>query len=134
MTRITPQHYAIALDALLAERNADEYVAILTAFVQVLTMDGMISRAEEILSAFQSLCDTRTHTVSAHVVSRTPLSSEMRTDMIAYVKERTTSSAVRLIETIDHDILGGIRLTYEHRILDATIRTRLNTLSHALHA
>lgn len=134
MTRMTPQHYAIALDALLAERDVNEHASILTAFANVLVIDGMTNRVEEILSAFRSLCDTRTHTVSAHVVSCAPLSSEMRTDIIAYVKERTASSAVRLIETIDHDTLGGMRLTYEHRILDATIRTRLNTLVHALHA
>jgi F-type H+-transporting ATPase subunit delta len=65
---------------------------------------------------------------SANVITATPLTDELRTQLEAYVKTMTDSQSVSLTEQIDPSIKGGIIIETPTKRYDASIATKLKQL------
>ena len=64
-------------------------------------------------------------------ISAVPLSEEMRAKLIRRVAD-LTGKHVELRSKVDPGVLGGLRLEYEGKSLDGTVRQRLDGLKKAL--
>ncbi len=71
-------------------------------------------------------------TVIANVSSAHELSVETKKMIINLVKKQIDNASVHLSESIDQDLLGGIRLEFADSQLDTTIRRRLTTLKQTI--
>ena len=66
--------------------------------------------------------------VLARISSARPLTDELRTQLIDYVKSSTDASKVTLDEKIDASLLGGVIVQTSDKMLDASVATRLKQL------
>jgi F-type H+-transporting ATPase subunit delta len=75
--------------------------------------------------------DERARKVRVQVVSAVPLTDGEREQVNEMVRRRFDLEPV-LVETVDPAVLGGVRVQVGDRVIDATVRSRLDALKDQL--
>jgi F-type H+-transporting ATPase subunit delta len=104
-----------------------------TRFLGVLAENRRLSALSDMITAFKTIAAAQRGEVSAKVTSAHPLSD----DQLARLKEKLTARqgrTVMLTADVDPDLLGGLVVTIGSQRIDASIRTRLNSLAQAMKA
>lgn len=104
-----------------------------TNFLGVLASNRRLSKLPDMIAAFKAIAAAQRGEVTATVTSAHPLSDEQ----IATLKDKLTARegrTVMLSADVDPDLLGGLVVTIGSQRIDASIRTRLNSLSQAMKA
>jgi F-type H+-transporting ATPase subunit delta len=99
--------------------------------VGVLINNRRLSALPEVLSAFGTLLAEQRGQQTAEVVTAHPLTATQRTQIAARLTEAGYSN-VRLTETVDASILGGLIVKIGSRLYDTSIKSRLQRLSYAM--
>ncbi|MFN3989084.1 MAG: F0F1 ATP synthase subunit delta [Erythrobacter sp.] len=102
-------------------------------FLGVLANNRRLAALPSIIAAFRAIAAAQRGEVSAKVTSAHPLSAEQ----LAALKDKLTARqgrAVMLSAEVDPDLLGGLVVTIGSQRIDASIRTRLNSLAQAMKA
>ncbi|KPP91516.1 MAG: F0F1 ATP synthase subunit delta [Erythrobacter sp.] len=104
-----------------------------TRFLGVLAENRRLAKLSDMIAAFKAIAAAQRGEVGAKVTSAHPLSDEQ----LARLKERLTARegrTVMLTADVDPELLGGLVVTIGSQRIDASIRTRLNSLSQAMKA
>ncbi len=104
-----------------------------TNFVGVLAGNRRLAKLTAIIAAFKAIAAAQRGEVTATVTSAHPLSD----DQIAALKTKLTQRegrTVMLTAAVDPDLLGGLIVTIGSQRIDASIRTRLNSLAQTMKA
>ncbi|TAD85972.1 MAG: F0F1 ATP synthase subunit delta [Sphingomonadales bacterium] len=107
--------------------------ALTTNFIGVLSANRRLAKLPAIISAFKAIAAAQRGEVTATVTSAHPLSD----DQLASLKTKLTARegrTVMLTASVDPDLLGGLVVTIGSQRIDASIRTRLNSLAKAMQA
>lgn len=107
--------------------------ALTANFLGVLAANRRLHKLPAIISAFKAIAAAQRGEVTATVTSAHPLSD----DQIAALKTKLTARegrTVMLTAQVDPDLLGGLVVTIGSQRIDASIRTRLNSLAQAMKA
>ena len=102
-------------------------------FLGVLAGNRRLAKLPAIVSAFKAIAAAQRGEVTATVTSAHPLSD----DQLAALKTKLTARegrTVMLTAAVDPDLLGGLVVTIGSQRIDASIRTRLNSLAKAMQA
>lgn len=102
-------------------------------FLGVLAGNRRLSKLPEMITAFKTIAAAQRGEVSAKVTSAHPLTDEQ----LSALKDKLTARVgrtVMLSADSDPDLLGGLVVTIGSERIDASIRTRLNSLSQAMKA
>ena len=104
-----------------------------TNLARLLIEAGRIGEAVDIDEEFQRLADVAAGRVRATVTTAIELEEQDR-DRVARELSRRLDKEVRLSLVVDSHILGGMKLQYGDRIVDASLATRLEQLRRRLAA
>lgn len=107
--------------------------ALTTNFLGVLAGNRRLAKLPAIIAAFKAIAAAQRGEVTATVTSAHPLSD----DQLAALKTKLTARegrTVMLSAKVDPDLLGGLVVTIGSQRIDASIRTRLNSLAKAMQA
>ncbi len=107
--------------------------ALTTNFLGVLAGNRRLAKLPAIIAAFKAIAAAQRGEVTATVTSAHPLGE----DQIAALKTQLTARegrTVMLSASVDPDLLGGLVVTIGSQRIDASIRTRLNSLAKAMQA
>ena len=116
------------IDATAAAMNLDP---ITRNFLGVLARNRRLAQLGSVIRAFDMLAAGHRGEVTAEVVSAHPLSDDQVAALKANLKARTGRDiAVDL--AVDPSILGGLVVKVGSRMIDGSIRTKLDTLAHAM--
>lgn len=107
--------------------------ALTTNFLGVLANNRRLSKLPEMIGAFKMIAAAQRGEVSATVTSAHPLSDEQLSTLKTKLTARE-GRTVMLESSVDPDLLGGLVVTIGSQRIDASIRTRLNSLSQAMKA
>ena len=91
------------------------------------------SLLDNIVEEFDRYKDVNENRVQARVVSATKLDDDLLEALRSALEERTRKSVV-LTETIDPEVLGGLRVNVGDRVLDGTLRRSLQDMRRNLAA
>jgi F-type H+-transporting ATPase subunit delta len=91
------------------------------------------SLLDNIVDEFDRYKDVNENRVQARVVSATKLDDDLREALRSALEERTRKSVV-LTETVDPEVLGGLRVKVGDRVLDGTLRRSLQDMRRNLAA
>jgi F-type H+-transporting ATPase subunit delta len=86
-----------------------------------------------VVQEFDQYRDRHEGRVQARVVSAHELDPDLLAALQAALEQRTRKSVV-LTETVDPDVLGGLRVKVGDRVLDGTVRRRLQDLRRSFAA
>jgi F-type H+-transporting ATPase subunit delta len=102
-----------------------------TAFVGVLAKNRRLSALPAIAADFAALAAARRGEISARVTAAHPLSADQQTALAAKLKAGLGRD-VALDITIDPAILGGLVVRVGSRMIDSSLKTRLDALGRTL--
>ncbi|MBI1403031.1 MAG: F0F1 ATP synthase subunit delta [Porphyrobacter sp.] len=102
-------------------------------FLGVLAANRRLGKLPGIISAFKAIAAAQRGEVSATVTSAHPLTQTQLTALKNKLTARE-GRTVMLSAKVDPDLLGGLVVTIGSQRIDASIRTRLNSLAQAMKA
>ena len=117
-----------AVRALNAALGLDPITA---KFLGVLADNGRLSELKNVVKLVRRLAADHRGETTAEVTSAHPLSDDQLSQLAQKLKARE-GKVVKIKASVDPEILGGLVVRIGSRQIDSSIRTRLNTLAHAM--
>ena len=105
--------------------------ATTTRFLGVLAHNRRLSQLQQIIRAFRGLASRHRGEKTAEVTSAHQLSDAQVAELKQQLRQRIGSD-VAVEHTTDPALLGGLVVRIGSQMIDSSIRTRLNTLAHAM--
>jgi F-type H+-transporting ATPase subunit delta len=100
-------------------------------FLGVLAGNRRLAKLPEMIRAFASIAAAQRGEVTAEVTSAHALTDDQLAALATRLKARE-GKEVKVRTTVDPDILGGLVVRIGSQQIDSSIRTRLNSLAHAM--
>lgn len=100
-------------------------------FLKLLTEKGAISHFPHCCVAFREQYNADNGILPVQAVSAVPL-SEAQVQKLTEKLEVITGKTVELTNRVDPDCLGGVRLDYDGKRVDGTVKNRLDGIAAAL--
>lgn len=122
---------ADAAKAIAATARALALDPLTTRFLGVLADNGRLSQLDAVIRTFAHLAAGHRRETRAEVTSAFPLNDDQLSALKAQLKTRDDSD-VAIEAKVDPAILGGIVVRLGSRMIDASIKTKLNTLAQAM--
>ena len=116
---------ARAMDALLKKAGVSPLVR---KFVGVVASNGRLASLKDIISWFLDDLAARRGEVSAEVVSAVPLDGALGEELRNAVSRVAGSDRVSLAKRVDPSLIGGLVVRIGSRMIDSSIKTKLNRL------
>ena len=127
-----PQVSREALSRVLAGLGEALALAQLTRnFLGVLAQNRRAAELPATVRAFQSIAAAQRGEVTAEVASAHPLTDEQLSTLEQKLRARE-GRTVKLKTRVEPELLGGLVVTIGSKRIDSSIRSRLNTLAHAM--
>lgn len=104
---------------------------ITAKFLGVLAKNGRLAELRPVIRAFRQLAAHHRGETTAEVTSAHPLDDEQVAKLQSSLKARL-GREVAIDARVDPTILGGIIIRHGSQMIDASIRTKLNTLANAM--
>ena len=117
-----------AIRALVPTMGVDPITA---KFLGVLADNGRLSELKAVIRTVRQLAAGHRGETSAQVTSARPLDDRQVAELKANLKARAGRDVV-IDARVDPSILGGIVVRLGSQMIDASIRTKLNTLAQAM--
>lgn len=102
-----------------------------TKTLAVLAHNRRLAQIGPVSAAFQKFAANERGEIRADVTSARPLTAAQEKELQKQLKKRMGSDVVLTTHT-DSDILGGLIVKIGSEMIDSSLKTRLNTLSHAM--
>ena len=118
-----------ALDAVLDKAG----IGGLTAkFLGVVTANRRLFAVRDVVKAYRALVARHHGEISAQVTVAEPLSDAHRAAIMDTLKSVTGKDNVGLDVKVDPAIIGGLVVKLGSRMVDSSLRTKLNSIRHAM--
>ena len=101
------------------------------AFLGVLAQNRRLNQIPAIIRAFRGLASRHRGETTAEVTSAYPLDDAQLAELKQQLRRRV-GREVAVETTVDKSLLGGLVVRIGSQMIDSSIRTRLNTLAHAM--
>lgn len=120
-----------AAKAVAATAGALKLDATTTNFLGVLAQNRRLSQLPAIIRAFRQLAAAHRGETTAEVTSAHPLDAEQVDALKAQLRTRLGRD-VTVDLSVDPSLLGGLVVKIGSQMIDSSIKTRLNSLAHAM--
>ena len=117
-----------ALDAVLVKAGI---TGIAANFLKVLTSNRRLFAVADVIKAFRALVAKFKGEATAEVVVAEPL-SEKNLDALKTALKTVSGKDVDLNVKVDPSIIGGLVVKLGSRMVDSSLRTKLNSIKHAM--
>lgn len=111
-----------------AGRISDDLLGLLVTVVD----KGHIINIRDILMHFIKLVKKKKNIGEASVTSAIDLSDEQKSNIEKRLLETTAYDKIETTYAVDKDLIGGLVIRIEDRVVDSSIRTKLDKLSKTL--
>jgi len=130
--KVTSKQYAESLYEAVKGKNDSQVKDAVKNFLEILIANNDISKADKIVKEFKKLWNKEEGIVEAEVVSARELGSDIIKLLNGYIVKLSKAKKVILNNKIDKDVLGGVVIKYEDKILDGSLRTKLGELKNEM--
>ncbi|MFA6389667.1 MAG: ATP synthase F1 subunit delta, partial [Patescibacteria group bacterium] len=89
-------------------------------------------KAKDIARELDKIYRKEEGVLEAEITSANPLKREMANMLKEYVAGISGAKKVEMKESVDKDILGGVIIRYEDKVIDGSLRNRLSELKRDL--
>lgn len=125
---ISSRQYAESLYEAVRDKNDSQIKDAINNFFNILVQNNDMAKAEEVVKEFEETWDREQGIIKAKVVSAKELDNDIVKLLNNYIAELSGAKKVSLNQEVNKNILGGVIIKYEDKILDGSLRARLNEL------
>jgi len=122
------EEQAKAIDAIFKQAGTGELVSNL---FKVVARNRRLFAARDIVRAYRSLMAAHRGEMVAEVTTAEPLSDENATRLREILADQT-GRVIKLATKVDPSLIGGLVVKVGSRMIDTSLRTRLNSLKTAM--
>lgn len=126
--KITARQYALSLSEAVDNKSAREVKAVIKKFIELLAGKNQLGEAEKIIAEFVKIWNDQRGIVEAEVASANGLAKEIVKLLKNYIVKLSGAKEVKISEEIDKNILGGVIIRYDDKILDGSLKASLKEL------
>jgi F-type H+-transporting ATPase subunit delta len=130
--KILPKQYALALYEEVLDKKKSEAKSIIEDFARLIYANNDIAKLDKIISEFEKIWNREEGIVEAEVISARELNKATVKQIKNYIVELTRAKEVSIEEKLDKNLLGGVVLKYGDKVLDGSIKTKLNDLKNQM--
>ncbi|MGB0749585.1 MAG: F0F1 ATP synthase subunit delta [Magnetospiraceae bacterium] len=125
---ISVAQQAAAMNAVLTKAGAHDLV---TNFVGVVARNRRLFALPDMISAFLAIHAEKRGEISARVISAKPL-TEAQSESLAGALKQAVGADVAIEASVDSSLLGGLVVQVGSRMVDSSLRTKLQHLRLAM--
>lgn len=125
----TADEQVIAISALLDKAKIGGLAA---NFLKLVASKRRLFAVEGMIRGFAALVDKMNGVVAAEVTVPAALSDKNRAAVLDAVKSVTGGASVALTEKVDPSIIGGLIVKVGSKMVDASLKTKLNSIKLAM--
>jgi F-type H+-transporting ATPase subunit delta len=129
--KINSKQYAVALLESL-EENKDNEKEVAKKFAAALISAGQVSRWPEIMEIFEKIWNKKNNIVKADIFSANSLSAETINVLKEMIKEKSSGIEIKIEQKVDKSLLGGVVLHYGDKVLDLSLKNKIEKLKEEL--
>jgi len=100
-------------------------------FVQVLAQNGRLEALPQIQILYEGLRHEREGVLDARIISALPLNDEQTKQLVARLETKYQRKISVQVE-VDPQLIGGVKIMVGDKVIDATVRGRLDAMAAAL--
>jgi F-type H+-transporting ATPase subunit delta len=126
-----PNTHEGALEALILGALGERLDGKGRNLVQVLIENRRLELVPHVLALFEDLRREHEGTVEAKVFSALPISEDQLKQLIAALEAKYSRKVTAQVE-VDPKLIGGARIVIGDKVIDATVRGRLDAMATAL--
>jgi F-type H+-transporting ATPase subunit delta len=101
-------------------------------FLKVITANRRLFAVRDMIKAYRALVARHKGELTAQVTVAEPLNEAHRADIVDALKSVTGKENVGLDVKVDPAIIGGLVVKLGSRMVDSSLRTKLNSIKHAM--
>lgn len=126
--KITTKQYAESLYQSVQNKKDSQIKSAIENFVKLLISNNDMAKADKIIGQFEKIWNREEGIVEAEAVSARELDKKIVKLLNGYIIQLSGASKVLLKQKIDKNVLGGVVIKYEDKILDGSLKTKLEAL------
>lgn len=126
--KISAEKYALTLSELTDGKSKDGIKKVITDFLRVLVANNDLSKSDAIIAEMEKINDKKDGIVKASIVSANELGNESIDAISEFIKSKTGAEKVKINQEKNKDLLGGVVIRYGDKIVDSSLRARVNEL------
>ena len=100
-------------------------------FVQVLVQNGRLDLMPLIRSHFEALKREKEGVLEAKIISALPLNDTQVKELVAQLEAKYQRKVIAQVET-DASLIGGVKIVVGDKVIDGTVRGKLDAMAAAL--
>jgi F-type H+-transporting ATPase subunit delta len=117
------------MQAVLTKSGADD---LMIKFVGTICKNGRLFALPQMIKSFLADLAKRRGEISAEVISAVPLDASHEADIMEAIASVTKSDKIALETSVDPSLIGGLVVRIGSRMIDTSIKTKLNRLEAAM--
>lgn len=102
-------------------------------FIRTLIDNDRLGVMPEIAAQFAALVDARQGSAEAHITSAFPMDDGEVADLVVALEKKFAIKLKAMVD-VDPSLIGGVRVVVGDRVLDTSVRSRLDAMKTALTA
>ncbi|MDD3711375.1 MAG: F0F1 ATP synthase subunit delta [Patescibacteria group bacterium] len=126
------KQYAQALFLEIKDKSSDEMLVILDNFLNILKRDNCFSQVEKIISYFNIFWQKEYSLVEAEITTARSLDAGLKKEIFDYLIRRSKAEKIKIEEKEDKKIIGGFIVKYGDKIVDASVKNKINLFKNNL--
>ncbi len=128
MAAISNNDIARAIHLTIGGKSGGEQSVAVGQIIKFLSKRRLLSKTPDILSRLSKIINQEEGRIVAKVSSPEKLDSKMRTHLEQALKKRYSAKEVILAETLNKELLGGIKIEVNDEVIDLSIKNRIGKL------
>ena len=125
--KVTPKQYAIALAQLCEGKSARAIDEVTKEFVAYFSRRGKAKLLPAIFRELEKYINEKSGNIPVTVVSSHPLDEETVVSLKKAIQKKSGKEPI-ITRTEDKKLVCGVRISMDHVVVDACIRTRIQRL------
>lgn len=122
---------AKAIYQALVDKNKKETTEIVDNFVAYLKQHHFLPLLSEILAELKVLEQKEKDILAVEIISARTLDKHSLVEATKYLQHKSTQE-LEISETIDEQLLAGVKIKYQDKVLDLSLKKQINNLNKSL--
>jgi ATP synthase F1 delta subunit len=132
MKKISAKKYAEALYEMTIDKDQVELKIVVEDFVKTLARNNDLRKEARVIGYFCKILAENEGYLEAEVKTANKLEDEACKRVEGFIRENSGIKKIILKEEIDKSLLGGLVISYGDKVLDGSLRARLNDFKNTM--
>ncbi len=130
--KIVAKQYAQALFSEIKDQAGKDISGIINNFVEILKKDNCLSQMEKIIFYFNEFWKKEYSLVEAEISTAREINLELKKDLVEYLTKISQAKKINIVEKENDKLVGGFVVKYNDKIIDASVKNKINKFKNSL--